>query len=272
MNCNALVGELLLLCVQDYICVHCLSKCHLLTLLPFIRIILYQLIHTHDSACTLIAAKLLEITPPGADEFVYISDNSYKRKDILAMEANIANSLGFNLHFMTPYHHVHRFLAASQASSPCSLSADRAAMRLGKHNATNDMMEKLVMYLLDLSMVEYEFVTMKPSLLAAAAVYLARCTLGIREPSTVARTPSSLHDEFASPYFQRDVEGYWSKTLQHYTGYDMWGLEKPVKLLHKLHEGAETNHLRSAYNKHKKQAHKCVALKIVVREEELGFL
>lgn len=189
------------------------------------------------------------------------------------MEANIANSLGFNLHFILPYHHVHRFLAASQASSRCSLSADRTAMRLGRHNATNDILEKLVVYFLDLSILEYEFVSMKPSLIAAAAVYLARCTMGIREPSSTAvMTPSSLHYEFASPYFQRDVEGYWSKTLQHYTGYDMWALEEPVKLLHKLHEGAEMNHLRSVYNKHKKQAHKFVALKVVVREEDLGFL
>ena len=219
---------------------------------------------TH-SACTLIAAKLLEITPPGADEFVYISDNSYKRKEILEMEANIANSLGFNLHFITPYHHVHRFLAASQASSPCSVSANRPAMRLGKYNATNDMMEKLVMYFLELSLMEYEFVSMKPSMLAAAAVYLARCTMGIREPSTT----SSFNDEFASPYFQRAAEGYWSKTLEHYTGYDMWALEKPVKLLHKLHERAETHRLRSCFKKHKVGG---AALKMVVNEEDLGFL
>lgn len=235
-----------------------------------VSVILYNLLHHLHSACTLIAAKLLEITPPGADEFVYISDNSYKRKDILEMEANIVNSLGFNLHFITPYHFVRRFLAASQASSPCSLSADRAAMGLGRYNATNDMMEKLVMYLLDLAMLEYRFVSMKPSLVAAAAVYLARCTLGIREPNTA--TPSSLNDEFTSPSFQRAAEGYWSKTLEHYTGYDMWAVEEPVKLLHKLQERAETSHLRSVYNKHKKQAHHFVALKIVVGQEELGFL
>eukprot|EP00986_Skeletonema_menzelii_P008419 scaffold3535_cov148-Skeletonema_menzelii.AAC.3 len=223
-----------------------------------------------EGACTMIAAKLLEITPPGADEFVYISDNSYKRKDILEMEANIVNSLGFNLNFVTPYHHVHRFLAASQASSPCSLSVDRPAMRLGKHNATNDMMECLVMYLLDLSLLDYTFVSKKPSLVAAAAVYLARCTLGIREPTAMA--PSLLHDEFDSPSFQREVEGYWSKTLQHYTGYDMWALEEPVKRLHTLQEGAETSHLRSVYSKHKKAAHNFVALKVVVRKEDLGFL
>ena len=227
--------------------------------------------HTIHSACTLIAAKLLEITPPGANEFVWISDNSYKRKDILEMEANIANSLGFNLQFITPYHHVHRFLAASQASSPCSLSADLAAMRLGKNNAINDTMEKLVMYFLELSILEYEFVAMKPSMLTAAAVYLARCTLGIREPSTAVMA-SALNDEFASPYFQRAAEGYWSKTLQHYTGYDMWALEKPVKLLHRLHEGAETNRLNSIFTKHKKAAHNFVALRNVAREEDLGFL
>ena len=46
----------------------------------------------HDSACTLIASKLVEITPPTADDYVYISDKTYARQEILAMEATMPRS------------------------------------------------------------------------------------------------------------------------------------------------------------------------------------
>ena len=224
------------------------------------------------SACIFIAAKLFEVTPPNLDEIVYITANTYNRQNILDMESRIVKHLGFNLHFVTPYDFMRRFLAASQASSPCSVSADRAAMMLGRNNAINDMMECFVSYLLDLALLEYKFVTMKPSRVAAAAVYLARCTFGIREPASFAMTPSSLNDEFASPSFERTANGYWSKTLQYYTGYDMWALEKPVKLLHRLLEGAENEEkLRSAFKKHEKEKSNYVALKVVVNREDLGF-
>ena len=39
--------------------------------------------------CMLIASKYEEIHPPAVDEFVYISDNTYKREEIMSMEAII---------------------------------------------------------------------------------------------------------------------------------------------------------------------------------------
>jgi len=41
----------------------------------------------------LLAAKYEEIHPPGVDEFVYISDNTYTRAEILTMEGTILNRL-----------------------------------------------------------------------------------------------------------------------------------------------------------------------------------
>merc|ERR1712070_359270 len=47
--------------------------------------------------CMLIASKYEEIHPPAVDEFVYISDNTYTRGEILHMEGTILNRLAFEL-------------------------------------------------------------------------------------------------------------------------------------------------------------------------------
>jgi cyclin A len=170
------------------------------------------------SACTLIASKLLEITPPTVQDFCYISDNSYTTKEILECEAEICSALKFNFNYGTTYKYIDHFLRASFATPN------------GKAKVQKKMMEWMVFYFLDLSLLDYKFVGIKPSLVAAAAVYLARATLGIREVPSVSATSSFIDP--TAPMFQsiqRCSAGFWTKTLQHYTGYDKWDLEEPVK-------------------------------------------
>ncbi|KAL7518108.1 hypothetical protein ACHAWX_002966 [Stephanocyclus meneghinianus] len=207
-------------------------------------------------ACTLIASKLLEITPPTVKDFRYISDNSYTAKEILKCEAKICSVLKFNFNFTTPYEYVDRYLRASFASP------------LGRatNTALKQMMERMVFYFLDLSLLDYKFVLVKPCLVAAAAVYLARATLGIRE-GTWNTSPPSLFGES----FERSSQGFWTKTLEYYTGYDKWDLEEHVKSLRRLHEKAENSHLKSVYSKFKSEEFGGVALKTVLNEEVLGF-
>jgi len=244
-------------------------------------------------ACTLIASKLVEITPPEADDYVYISDKTYTRKEILDMEATVCKALKFNLNFRTPYHYVDRFLRASYASSENSTSISSTASLHSSHgaamgsgnvsgmnNANNALIKKLVFYLLDLAVLEYKLVSKPPSLVAASAVYLARATLGIRQTPATTATSTQLFESNSSslPGLQRAIKGHWSKTLEYYTGYDIWDLEEPVKLLHRLQETAEdgssdgTDASSSIFNKHKGSKCKRVALKTVVNEAELGFL
>mmetsp|Transcript_33512 Transcript_33512/g.70478 ORF Transcript_33512/g.70478 Transcript_33512/m.70478 type:complete len:807 (+) Transcript_33512:555-2975(+) len=234
-------------------------------------------------ACTLIASKLIEITPPTPDDFVYISDKTYTREEILEMEALVCNTLKFQLNFHTPFHYVDRFLRASYASSESSTtptlplhSPHHATMgghggitnSSGMNNANHVLTKKLVFYLLDLAVLEYKLVSTKPSLVAASAVYLARATLGICE------SPAAPRSLFVSDKSLRNaLKGHWSKTLEYYTGYDLWDLEETVRLLHRLQETAEENSstLGNSFNKHK--GNKChnVALKTAVSEAELGF-
>lgn len=55
--------------------------------------------------CTalLIASKMEEIQPLSASQLVYISDNSYSRKQVIQLEQYILNALGWNVTFPTPY-------------------------------------------------------------------------------------------------------------------------------------------------------------------------
>lgn len=74
--------------------------------------------------CMLIAAKYEEIYPPSIDEFVYISDNTYTRDEVLAMESVVITSLKFHLSAATPWEFCRRFSQAVDLSNKTKLLAD----------------------------------------------------------------------------------------------------------------------------------------------------
>ena len=96
-------------------------------------------------------------------------------------------------------------------------------------------------------------------MLAAAAVYLARVTLGIPRAIQIAE-PEVDH-----------ITCHWTPTLEHYTGYTQNDLEETVLEIHKYQMAAETSNLKAVFNKYKEKTYNRVALKTVVRREELGF-
>jgi cyclin A len=64
-------------------------------------------------ACMLLAAKYEEIWPPTVDDFVYISDNTYTRDQVLEMEQKVLKELKFCITFPTMKHFLNRFVEAS---------------------------------------------------------------------------------------------------------------------------------------------------------------
>ena len=176
--------------------------------------------------------------------------------------------------FVTPFKFVDRFLRASRASSSSGSSPAAAvhhACGANNNNAADVLMRSMVFYLLDLAVLEYGLVNKRPGLVAAAAVYLARATLGVRAPAVASSSfPVGGDDSRALP--RRIPGGYWSETLEYYTGYEVEELEEAVRLLHRVQEGAEDCHLSSVFHKHKGNKCKRVALKTVVDADELGFL
>ncbi|KAJ9168372.1 hypothetical protein P3X46_019907 [Hevea brasiliensis] len=111
--------------------------------------------------CMLIASKYEEICAPRVEEFCFITDNTYTRREVLKMESHVLNFLYFQISVPTTKTFLRRFIQAAQASLkvPCI------------------ELEFLANYLAELTLVEYDFQKFLPSLIAASSVFLARWTL-----------------------------------------------------------------------------------------------
>ncbi|PKA60821.1 Cyclin-B2-2 [Apostasia shenzhenica] len=104
----------------------------------------------------LLACKYEEVMVPVVEDLILISDRAYTREEVLQMEILMVNTLQFNMSVPTPYVFMRRFLKAAQS--------DRK-------------LELLSSYIIELCMIEYEMLKFRPSMLAAAAVYTAQCSL-----------------------------------------------------------------------------------------------
>ncbi|KAL5214883.1 hypothetical protein ABZP36_004035 [Zizania latifolia] len=103
-----------------------------------------------------LACKYEEVSVPVVEDLVLISDRAYTKAQILEMEKLILNTLQFNMSVPTPYVFMRRFLKAANSDK---------------------QLELLSFFILELSLVEYQMLKYKPSLLAAAAVYTAQCAI-----------------------------------------------------------------------------------------------
>ncbi|KAH9790327.1 cyclin-B1-1 [Citrus sinensis] len=136
----------------------------------------------------LIACKYEEIWAPEVNDFVRISDSAYLREQVLAAEKAILRKLEWHLTVPTPYVFLVRYIKAS---------------------VTDKEYPTIVLYC--------------PSMIAASAVYAARCTLN--------KNP------------------FWTETLKHHTGYSEDQLRNCAKLLVKFHSAAAESKLKAVYKK-----------------------
>ncbi|KAK9141562.1 hypothetical protein Syun_010962 [Stephania yunnanensis] len=170
-------------------------------------------------SCMLIASKYEEICAPRVEEFCFITDNTYTRAEVLRMESQILNDMGFQLSAPTVKTFLRRYLRAAQASFykvPCL------------------EMEFLAYYLAELTLVDYGFLKFLPSLIAASAVFVARWTL----------------DQSGDP---------WNSTLEYYTRYKALDLKATVLALQDLQLNTSGCTLNAIREKYKQQKFKGVA-------------
>lgn len=110
------------------------------------------------TACMFIAAKYEEIYPPDVGEFVYITDDTYNKRQVLRMEHLVLKVLGFDL------------------SGP---SANVFLSQMSELSKTEEKTKHLAMFLSELSLLHGDrFLKFSPSLMAAASLALARHSLG----------------------------------------------------------------------------------------------
>ncbi|XP_011155100.1 G2/mitotic-specific cyclin-B [Harpegnathos saltator] len=125
-----------------------------------------------------IASKYEEMYSPDISDFVYITDQAYTKSDILQMEMVIVKTLNFSFGRPLPLHFLRRYSKAGKA--------------LPVHHT-------MAKYFLEQSMVHYDMCHYQPSLIAAAAIYLAFLIIG--------------NDE------EDEGKVIWTNTLVHYTTY-----------------------------------------------------
>lgn len=102
----------------------------------------------------MIACKYEEIYSPEIDDFVYICDSAYDADQILKKELCIFEALDFNLGF------------------PMSIQFLRRYSKTGQ-DVVDASQHALSKYFLELALMDYDLCTLKPSVLAAAALKLS---------------------------------------------------------------------------------------------------
>lgn len=101
----------------------------------------------------LIACKYEEIYPTEVRDCVYITDHAYTRDEVLEMEQMILRRLKFEISVPTPWTFLVRFLKVAKAT---------------------DRQHHRAQYYLERCLQEHDGLSFRPSMLAAASVFLAR--------------------------------------------------------------------------------------------------
>jgi len=104
------------------------------------------------ATCLFLAAKFDERIPPAIEDFLYICDDAYLRRDIIVMEMEVFKRLNFFIGFPISYRFLRRYARCAKLS-----------------------METLTLarYILETSLMEYDLIQERDSKTAAAALLLA---------------------------------------------------------------------------------------------------
>ncbi|KAF3328030.1 G2/mitotic-specific cyclin S13-7-like isoform X2 [Carex littledalei] len=160
----------------------------------------------------LIACKYEELRAPRVSDFIDIAFNKYTREEILGMEKTILNKLEWYLTVPTAYMFLVRFVKVAKADQE---------------------LEHMIYFLAELGLMQYDLNKYCPSMVAASAVYTARCTLG------------------KSPL--------WTTALERHTSFSEPQLLECARVLVKAHWTAPGSKLKVIYQKYMLQQFGCVA-------------
>ncbi|KAF5786892.1 putative cyclin [Helianthus annuus] len=109
----------------------------------------------------LLASKFEEVSPPHAEDYCYITDNTYTKEEVVQMEKDLLNFLELELSNPTPKTFVRIFIRAAQ----------------GDIMPSNSAFEFLSWFLVELSLLDYSCLRFLPSMVAASAVFIANFTI-----------------------------------------------------------------------------------------------
>jgi len=174
-------------------------------------------------------------------DFVYITDDTYTKHEVLEMEKHILKKLKFEL------------------GCPISINFLRRFSKVAACDGATHMMAK---YFIELIEIEYHMCHVPRSMAAAASLFVALCLA----------TPVA-ESEMAGVTGQRvDVNDIWSSTLHYYTNYKLDDLQPVINQLIPVVLNAPKSKLSNVYTKYTSSKMDQVALKPVKCESLLQSL
>lgn len=121
-----------------------------------IRVVSLAKLQLVGLTCLFIASKFEEIITPPITQFLNLAEDAYTENEILQAERYVLKTLDWNLSYPNPVHFLRRVSKAD--------GYDIKARTIAK-------------YLVETMCLEWRLLSAPPSLLAAAAIWLARLTL-----------------------------------------------------------------------------------------------
>eukprot|EP01041_Mallomonas_annulata_P002763 gene2763-5446_t len=202
---------------------------HLVDCILFISPVWKKEFQLLGCACLIIASKLHEQQPPFMANLVEVAAYCFTIEELLEKEQRVMKMLKFDVNLPTRDYFLDRLLLAAEATERES---------------------SFVHFLLELSLLDYQYTMYRMSLVASAAIHLSRQIL--RPLSTTIWTPS----------------------LVHYSGYQEQELVEVVQCLQRLHANMvlETNGLKAVGRKYERCCHHRVARIFARRPEDLRHI
>lgn len=178
-------------------------------------------------AAMYVASKYEEVYMPDISDFVFITDSAYTKQQLLAMEVQIVKALEF------------------QFSRPISLTFLRRYSKVVEAHPMHHCFSK---YFLELAMLEYSLCHVRPSLTAAAALYISLCL-----------------------YELNDKKGpdHWDAKMVHYSSYTLTDIKPVAQTLAAVIEKASTSKFEAVRKKYSSSKMMKVSLRQELSSETL---
>lgn len=197
-----------------------------------------------------IATKYEELYPPSMDDFVYITDNTYTKQEILTMEIKILHTLDFNLSRPVPIQFLRRCSKAAEAT---------------------DYHHSMAKYFLELTSTDYTMATIAPSKVRIIFKFSKKQTktiiIFIFKQVAAASLLLALRLMNKLP-FKTDKD-LWTPTLTHYSSYDVKSLRGVVKKIAELAKTAPSSKLQSVHQKYSTSKFNSISLRPELKDSRL---
>lgn len=183
--------------------------------------------------------------PPSLDDFVYITDNTYTKEEILAMEMKLFRALGFNLSRPLPIQFLRRCSKAAEAS---------------------DYHHNMAKYFLELTSTNYEMANIAPSKVSFLFTpFIWKKTLILFSNKQIAAASLLLSLRLMNKVTSRTEKDLWTPTLHHYSSYGVETLRPIVKKIAEVAKAAPSSKLQSVYHKYSTSKFSSISLRLELK-------